>query len=262
MKTLTAVPVAFDDVGEGEAALVMLPGWCSNRTVFRPLLAPAGRHRRVLALDWRGHGGSERPRGDFGTAELVDDVVGVLDVAGVERVVPVALSHAGWVAIELRRRLGPERVPGLVLLDWMVLGAPPPFYDALAGLQDPDSFQAVRSALFAMWTEGVTIPELDSHVGEMAEYHFPMWARAGRAISAAFAEAGSPVAVLERLEPPPPTLHVYAQPADRAFLEGQRQYASGHEWFRVHRLEARSHFPMFEVPAEMADAIERFVAGL
>ena len=111
MKTLTAVPVAFDDVGEDEAALLMLPGWCSNRTAFRPLLAPAGRHRRVLALDWRGHGGSERPRGDFGTAELVDDAVGVLDVAGVERVVPVALSHAGWVAIELWRRLGGKRRP-------------------------------------------------------------------------------------------------------------------------------------------------------
>ncbi|MDP8900841.1 MAG: hypothetical protein M3N33_06785 [Actinomycetota bacterium] len=105
-------------------------------------------------------------------------------------------------------------------------------------------------------------PELDSHIGEMAEYDLSMWARAGRAISAAFAEAGSPVAVLERLEPPPPTLHLYAQPADPAFLEAQRQYASGHEWFGVHRLEARSHFPMFEVPAEMADTTERFVAAL
>ncbi len=44
MKTETAVPVAFDDVGEGEPALLMLPGWCSNRTAFRPLLAPASPH--------------------------------------------------------------------------------------------------------------------------------------------------------------------------------------------------------------------------
>ncbi|MGH9177285.1 MAG: hypothetical protein ACRD0N_01845, partial [Acidimicrobiales bacterium] len=30
----------------------------------------------------------------------------------------------GEVAIELRRRLGSERVPKLVFVDWMVLGAP------------------------------------------------------------------------------------------------------------------------------------------
>ncbi len=262
MKTETAVPVAFDDVGEGEPALLMLPGWCSNRTAFRPLLAPAGRHRRVVALDWRGHGGSGRPSDDFGVEGLVDDAVSVLDVTGVERAVPVALSHAGWVAIELRRRLGPDRVAGLVLLDWMVLGAPPPFYDAVAALQDPGAWEAVRSQLFAMWTEGVTTPDLDRHIAEMAGYGFDMWARAGREISKKFASTGSPVAALEHLDPPPPTLHLYAQPADPGFLEAQRQYAARHHWFGVRRLEASSHFPMFEVPTEMAGAIERFASAL
>lgn len=262
MKTSTVVPVAFDDVGEGEPALLMLPGWCSNRTVFRPLLAPGSGKRRVLALDWRGHGGSERPEADFGLAELVDDALAVVDAAGVQRVVPVALSHAGWVAIELRRRLGPEQVPGLVLLEWMVLGPPPPFLDALAAMQDPRSWKAVRSQLLAMWTEGVDIPALGDNVQEMAEYGFAMWARAGREIAAAFAKNGSPVAALEGLDPPAPTLHLYAQPPDPAFLAAQQHYSGEHGWFEVRRLEAHSHFPMFEVPGEMAAAIEEFAATL
>ena len=60
---------------------------------------------------------------------------------------PVALSHAGWVAVELRRRLGARRVPGIVLLDWMVLGTPSGFDGALAGLQDDTAWADVRAAL-------------------------------------------------------------------------------------------------------------------
>jgi hypothetical protein len=41
----------------------------------------------------------------------------VIEASQAQHVVPVALSHAGWVAIELRRRLG-ALIPKLVLLDW------------------------------------------------------------------------------------------------------------------------------------------------
>jgi len=33
-------------------------------------------------------------------------------------------------------------------------------------------------------------------------------------------------------------------------------------WFSAHRLDARSHFPMFEVPEDMVAAIEAFVGSL
>ena len=37
---------------------------------------------------------------------MVADALAVIEAAGIEQVVPVAASHSGWVAIELRRRLG------------------------------------------------------------------------------------------------------------------------------------------------------------
>ncbi len=61
---------------------------------------------------------------------------------------------------------------------------------------------------------------------------------------------------------PCPTLHLYAQPADDAVLAAQLAYGAEHPWFRVHRLAARSHFPMFEVPDEVAAAIEDFLCTL
>jgi pimeloyl-ACP methyl ester carboxylesterase len=98
--------ISYDDVGWGEPALLFMPGWCSGRTVFNPLATRCQAHRRTLALDWRGHGRSDRPDSDFGSCELADDALAVIEASGAGAVVPVALSHAGWIAIELRRRLG------------------------------------------------------------------------------------------------------------------------------------------------------------
>ncbi len=41
-----------------------------------------------------------------------------------------------------------------------------------------------------------------------------------------------------------------------------RRYAATHPWFSVRRLDARSHFPMFEVPEDMVAAIEEFTRSL
>jgi pimeloyl-ACP methyl ester carboxylesterase len=255
----TALRLATTDAGRGEPALLLVPGWCGDRTVFDALVAGAAPHHRAVSVDLPAHGESPDP-GEFGTADVVDALVATLEELKVERVVPVALSHAGWAAIALRGRLGPEVVPGVVLLDWMVLGTPPGFADALAGLRSPH-WQAVSDGLRAMWTAGLDIPALSSYVDSMGRYGEAHWARAGREIAAGFAEHPVPLEALAALQPCP-TLHLYAQPAEDAVLAAQQAYAQAHPWFEVHRLEARSHFPMFEVPEEMAERIEQFVTRL
>ncbi len=262
MHMTTQPRIAYDDLGEKEPAVVFLPGWCSGRGVCRDLLPLMAKTRRSLALDWRGHGESERPTGDYDSDALVQDAISVLDQAGVGTVVPIGLSHAGWVAIELRRQLGAERVPGIVLCDWMVLGPPPPFLGALAGLQDPEHWHEVREALFGMWTTGVDLPDLDDQIAEMREYGFDTWARAGREISAQFSREGSPLDALSRMETPCPTLHVYAQPTDPEFLDAQLGFSRQNPWFEVQRLDAKSHFPMYERPDDMIEAIDTFATRL
>lgn len=255
-----ATLISYDNQGQGEPALLFMPGWCGSRSVFDQLAARCAARRRTLALDWRGHGQSQAPAGDFGASALVGDALSVIEASGAERVVPVALSHAGWAAIELRRRLGP-RISRLVLLDWLILEAPPPFLGALQSLQDPTQWQLTREQLFSMWLDGLDIPELTRYVREdMGSYPFEMWARAGREISSAYAKAGSPLQALATLDPPVPVLHLYAQPDDPGYLAAQESFSAAHPWFRVRRVQGRSHFPMIEAPDEVATAIERFVA--
>lgn len=260
--TRTAHPLAHTDTGSGEPALLLLPGWCGDRSVFDGLLARLGTSRRTVAADLPEHGQSPRTGGDFSADDVVDAAVALVEELRVDRVVPVALSHAGWVAIELRRRLGAQRVPGIVLLDWMVLGTPPGFDDALAGLQDDRAWADVRAALFGMWTQGVDEPSVHDYVSSMGTYGAAHWQRAGREISIGFTANGSPLAALDALGEPCRTMHLYAQPADDEVLAAQRAFAETHPWFEVHRLDARSHFPMFEVPDEMAALVEEFTCRL
>jgi pimeloyl-ACP methyl ester carboxylesterase len=262
MKTYTSgVRISYDDLGRGEPALLMMPGWCANRTMFKHLAPQAAASRRTLALDWRGHGQSGADRADFGERDLVNDALAVIEASGAESIVPVATAHSGWVALELRRRLG-KRIPKLVLLDWIILQAPVPFVGALQAFQDPEHWEPAREQLFSMWLEGVDHQEVIRFVREeMGAYGFEMWARAGREILVAYTQADSPLKALSELDPPVPTLHLYSQPADPGYLAAQEVFAVEHPWFQVRRLPARSHFPMLEIPEVVAAAIEHFVVG-
>jgi len=70
---------------------------------------------RVVSIDNRGTGRSDKPRGPYRMARLADDVVSVLDALRIESADVVGISLGGMIAqhVALRR---PERVSGLVLL--------------------------------------------------------------------------------------------------------------------------------------------------
>ncbi len=257
---MTPTGIAYDDRGTGELALLFLPGWCGPRTLFAPLMDRLDGSRRTLAVDWRGHGDSKPVDDDFGATELAEDALAVIDHAELDAVMPVAVAHAGWVAIELRRRLGPERVPRLMFLDWAVLGAPAPLIDALASMASPPTTRAAVDQLTAMWLADLDLPALSAYVASMAANPDEMWARGAREIAAAFSQYGRPLDALAALEQPTPTLHLYAQPADPGYLDAQRGYAAHHPWFAVEQLDASSHFPMFEVPDAIVGHLRTFTA--
>jgi pimeloyl-ACP methyl ester carboxylesterase len=214
-----------------------------------------------LTLDWRGHGESGKAADDFGATALTNDALSVIRASAAQQVIPVALAHSGWIALQLRRELD-ARIPKLVLLEWLILGAPPPFLVALDSMQSPQHWRATVDVVFEQWLHGVDNPALEHFVrDEMGSYGFDMWSRAAREIAAAYNAEGNPLAALARLDPQPSVLHLYSQPADESYLEAQEEFAVKNTWFHVKRLHAHSHFPMFEVPDELAQAIEEFAAS-
>jgi pimeloyl-ACP methyl ester carboxylesterase len=252
--------LAYDDQGRGDPPLLFLTGWCSSRARWADVAALCSAQHRILNLDWRGHGDSDPAAGDFGVDDLVDDALRLLDARGVDSFVLCSASHAGWVAIELRRRV-PERVTRIVHLDWMVAEPSAAYMRLLEQLQSSEDWPRARDVLFEIWRGGVDLPAIEDAIAVMAAQSGDMWIRSGRVIESSYRRHGTPLAALAALDSPPRVLHVYGQPHSPEYLEHQRQAAAEHRWFSVERLGVRSHFSMIEAPDAVAAAIERFVTA-
>ena len=106
--------VAYDDIGSGEP-VVFLHAFPLNRTMWAPQTSALAAEWRCLTIDARGFGESLAAP-PFTVDRYADDVVAVLDHAGIAQAAIVGLSMGGYVAFALWRR-APDRVRALVLAD-------------------------------------------------------------------------------------------------------------------------------------------------
>lgn len=101
-----SVNIAYDDVGQG-VPIVLIHGFASNRATNwrRPgwysALEQAG--RRVIALDCRGHGESDKPhdRKAYDEGIMARDVINLLDHLGLKMAEVMGYSMGGFVLIRL-----------------------------------------------------------------------------------------------------------------------------------------------------------------
>ncbi|NMG06870.1 alpha/beta hydrolase [Brasilonema sp. UFV-L1] len=260
--------LAFDDIGTGEPALLLFPGWCADRGILAALAQVESKKRRVINVDLLGHNESRRPEGDFGSEDMIRETIKLIDSLNINEFVTVSVAHAGWIAIELRRRLV-HRVPKMVFLEWIIIEPPQIFFETLDKLQKPDQWQSARDALFTGWSVGD--PNLAKPFHEfMTNYDFDMWSRAGREIGRSYRDFGSALRFLETLAPAPTVLNIYSPtqiknfyslPDDTKYLEAQQVFANKYHWYHIYRSSSRSHLPSVEVTQEVADAIESFLSG-
>lgn len=116
------VDVAFRVRGSGPA-VVLLHGTSANHAVWQPVGDILARHARVIALDQRGHGRSDKPAHGYSGDDFVTDVITVLDALGIDTAVVAGHSLGGrnsWLAAARH----PARVSGAVVVDYT------PFVDA------------------------------------------------------------------------------------------------------------------------------------
>jgi pimeloyl-ACP methyl ester carboxylesterase len=105
--------------GDGRGAVLLLHGYLDLARSFEPVIERLGaRGHRVVALDFRGHGDSDRcpPGSYYHFPDYLADVVAVLDALGLARAHVAAHSMGASVATMLAGAL-PTRVRSLALLD-------------------------------------------------------------------------------------------------------------------------------------------------
>ena len=113
---VTARGVRFHIAESGPAdapPVVLLHGFPQHWYVWRHVLPQLAADHRVLALDLRGSGWSEAPKHGYGTPNLADDVIAVLDELGIGTAALVGHDWGGWIAFAAAVR-HPERVNALV----------------------------------------------------------------------------------------------------------------------------------------------------
>ena len=111
--------IAFDDVGEG-APILLLHGFAStridnwSRTGWYDTLEKTG--RRVIAMDWRGHGESSKfyDPADYSTDLMLNDVRALLDHLNLEKCEIMGFSMGAGLALQLALQEG-KRISRLVL---------------------------------------------------------------------------------------------------------------------------------------------------
>lgn len=101
----------------GEPVLILLPGLTANAHEFDGLIAAGLSPRsRVLALDLRGRGLSDKPAQGYAMADHAADVIGLLDAMDSEQVVLAGHSFGGALTMYMASQY-PNRVSKLVLID-------------------------------------------------------------------------------------------------------------------------------------------------
>ena len=94
-------PARLHRVEEGTGpAVLLLHGFGTDHAVWKDIIPTLSREFRVLAPDFRGHGGSAAPEGSaFSLAETQSDLRALLGECHVERVHVVGLGAGGFVAL-------------------------------------------------------------------------------------------------------------------------------------------------------------------
>ncbi|WP_372344200.1 alpha/beta fold hydrolase [Streptomyces sp. KL116D] len=272
LTTNDGVRLTYRDSGGDGVPLIMLHGWGQTQEMFRHQREGLATTRRVITLDQRGHGLSEKPRHGYRIARLAHDVLELVDHLDLDRFDALGWSmgvSVWWSFIDqygtgrIRRFVAVDQPASVAAVPWLTsqeqqdTGAIFDVADLLrlgADLAGPDG-EKVREAFVRGMFSGDPDPDVFGFVAEQ--------------IRATPAYAGVPLLydhcaqdwrdVLPRVDVP--TLVIgcegsHVNPASQQFIADRIPDA------RLHVFPsdvANSHFPFLENPPAFNAVVDAFL---
>ncbi|HEX2733952.1 MAG TPA: alpha/beta hydrolase [Polyangiaceae bacterium] len=163
------VALGYEEAGKGSPALLLVHGWGLDRSALRPTFDWACRTRRVVAVDLRGFGESDKPKGLYPIAQFADDLAFTIETLELGASLVIGHSLGGSVVLDLAAR-HPALVAAAALLEPMVVPAP----GVLAGLQPmlagvrSSSYRERASGVMSYLTQGEFPPDARQRLMELA----------------------------------------------------------------------------------------------
>ncbi|MGW1253865.1 alpha/beta fold hydrolase [Streptomyces sp. NPDC002513] len=273
LTTDDGVRLVYRDSGGEGFPLIMLHGWSQTQEMFRHQLNGLAPARRVITLDLRGHGVSDKPHHGYRIARLAADVLALVDHLGIDRFDALGWSmgvSVWWSFIDghgtgrLRRFVAVDQPAAVAAVPWMSAdeqrqsGA---IFDVAgllslgSALAGPDGEEARRDFVRGMFS-GEPDPALLSFVNEQ--------------VASTPAYAGVPLLfdhcaqdwrdVLPRVDVP--TLVIgcegsHVHPRSQRFIAERIPDAHLHVFPST---VANSHFPFLENPSAFNAVVDKFLS--
>jgi pimeloyl-ACP methyl ester carboxylesterase len=138
--TRNGVTLRYIEAGAGDPPIVFVHGWTCSRDFWPGQISNFAKKHRVVALDLRGHGESDKPDEDYTIDAFADDVAWLIGQLGLQKPVVIGHSMGGVIAMKLARK-HPDVTSAVVLVDSPILPLPeamkPLLEQLMAGLQSP-----------------------------------------------------------------------------------------------------------------------------
>ena len=116
--TSDGVTLRYQDVGTGQP-FVMIPGWSQTAAMWKYQIAEFSKKYRVLAIDMRGHGMSDKPDNGYNIQRLSMDVHEFITGLNLKNVIIMGHSMGTSVIWGYYDLFGPDRLAKLILVDQM-----------------------------------------------------------------------------------------------------------------------------------------------
>ena len=173
--------IAYQTVGDADLDLVLLPGAFSHvehqweEPSFARFLDRLASFSRLIVLDVRGTGLSDRATNLPTLEEQIDDVLAVLDAVGSERAALFSLSQGGGLAT-LFAAAHPARTSALVLFGAYARSM---WADDFRWGRTPEEYEELMRLADEGWGSGVFLPLVAPSVAEDASFKL-WWAKQER----------------------------------------------------------------------------------
>lgn len=125
--------LAYEDRGAGDPAFVFAHGWTCDRSFFAQQAEHFAQRHRVVSLDLRGHGESDKPQGQYPITAYADDIAYVIEELDLGKTVAIGHSMGGITVLQLAAS-HPDRVAAIVMVDPAPLVFPPEFREGLEAM--------------------------------------------------------------------------------------------------------------------------------
>lgn len=260
-QTSDGVELHYLEAGSGPT-LVFVPGWTMPAEIWEPQLRHFGSTHRVVALDPRGHGRSEKPTYGYHPSRRAHDIGELIEHLGGEPPVVVAWSLGVPEAVLSAQEPGIKPIRAFVLVDWDIAADEPMDAEGLAFiasrvervlLDRPAFTRAFIESMFAT-------PQPEAYFDRLTQAALAMPDNAAALISANVALLG-PLDLRPALRAVDrPMLFVFSSLEWAMAAAGKARRDRPNDPVEV--IDGTSHALFVDQPEEFNRVLERFLASL